>query len=112
MGGIYGLHNGAPERAIVEVKIWGRNDYDKAQQQVESCWTSDVAVGAVAQLSDSEVSDWPEKYQRDCLGAADKVERLSVDDSLIRAVFMCNSTTFDGQTARVGHFLLRVPRKN
>jgi len=37
---------------IVEVKIWGRNDYRDAHRQVASYWTDEVATGAVVQLTD------------------------------------------------------------
>ena len=32
---------------LIEVKIWGRNDYRKVQEQIESYWSADVAAGAV-----------------------------------------------------------------
>ena len=32
--------NGSADLALVEVKIWGRNDYRDVQRQVESYWTS------------------------------------------------------------------------
>lgn len=104
-------HNGAPERALVEMKIWGRNDFMEAQKQIESYWTQEVTVGAVVQITDVERPDWPEQYRARCLENVDRVDELPLADSPIRAGFACTSTTPDGQTARVDHFLLRLPRR-
>ncbi len=103
--------NGAGEVAIVEVKIWGRNDYDEAQRQVESYWTAGVVAGAVAQITDAEIDDWPQAYRRRCLGQAASVEARNVADSPIRARLAVTSETVDGLKARVEHFLLRLPRR-
>ncbi len=97
---------------MFEVKIWGRNDYQEAQHQIESYWSAEVEAGAVVQLTDAEIPDWPERYQRQCLeptGVA--IEPQSTSDSPLRARFSCTSTTADGLTARVDHFLLRISRR-
>ncbi len=103
--------NGGSETAVVEVKIWGRNDYRQAQRQVESYWTRDVAAGAVVQITDAEVPDWPTDYRRTCLEGVD-VEERSTEGSPIRARFTCGSTTPDGLETRVEHFLIRLPRRS
>lgn len=99
------------ERAVVEVKIWGRNDFREVHRQVESYWIKRVVAGAVVMLTDRELPDWPNQYARECLGH----ERLDVrhrdlPDSPIREVFSCTSKTPDAMTARVEHYLLRLPR--
>lgn len=103
-------HNGSPERAVVELKIWGRNDFKEAHHQIESYWTRDVAAGVVVQLTDADLSDWPERYRQDCLAGL-RVEELELGDSPIRAAFACDSQTPDGQEVKVHHFLLRLPRR-
>ena len=104
--------NGAEESAVIEVKIWGRNDFQQAQRQVESYWTSEVGAGAVVQLTDTEIPDWPERYRRQCLEPLGvTIEPRVMSESSIRARFSCRATTADGLTARVDHFLLRLSRR-
>ncbi len=102
--------NGDTKVVVLEVKIWGRNDYKEAQRQVESYWTVDVAAGAVAQLTDQELADWPERYRRECLEPP-VAEAVAVDGTPVRARFRASSTTADGLEAEVDHFLLRLPRR-
>lgn len=103
---------GVEERGVVEIKIWGRNDYRDVQRQVESYWTAGTAVGVVVMLTDVEIADWPAAYRRDCLPAdgADVRESRS-PGSPVLARFSCSSTTADGLPAAVDHFLLRIPRR-
>ncbi|MCP4545089.1 MAG: hypothetical protein GY835_01330 [bacterium] len=105
--------NGSGEVVVIEVKIWGRNDSREAQSQVESYWTAEVAAGAVVQLTDREVRDWPEIYRDECLSRhAMTVDLYPVSGSPLRAQFTCVSETADGLTAHVDHFLLRLPRRS
>ncbi len=105
--------NGTSEIAILEVKIWGRNDYREAHRQVESYWTSEVSTGAVVQLTDAELHDWPERYRRECLEPLGEVtvDEHPVGDSPIRTRFTCASSTADDVSVRIDHFLLRLPRR-
>ena len=104
--------NGGEEIVVLEVKLWGRNDYKDAHRQVESYWTDGVVAGAVVQLTDAELPDWGERYRRECLEPLGVgVEEVAVGDSLIRAQFRCSSTTSDGFAVVVDHFLLRLPRR-
>jgi hypothetical protein len=104
--------NGAAEAAIIEVKIWGRNDYREAQRQVESYWTVGMTAGAVVQLTDAEITDWPDRYRRECLEACGgEVEELSSEGSSIAARFRCVTTTADGVEVAVEHFLVRLLRR-
>ena len=104
--------NGSPEVAVIEVKIWGRPGFREVHRQVESYWTAEVAAGAVVQLTDAELPDWPETYLRDCLGGQDiAAESLPVADSPLRGHFAATSTTPDGLGATVDHLLLRLPRR-
>ncbi len=105
-------YNGSAEWAVIEVKIWGRNDYQEAQRQVESYWTSEVGAGAVVQLTDAQLPDWPERYCRQCLEPLGvSIEPQPTSESPIRARFSCRATTADGMTAHVDHYLLRLSRR-
>ena len=103
--------NGDRETLVVEVKIWGRNDYREAQRQVESYWTQDVVAGAVVQLTDADISDWSDRYSEECLDGL-SIERISTEDSPIRGHFRCKSQTADGLQVVVDHFLVRLARRD
>ena len=104
--------NGSEKIAVVEVKIWGRNDYQDVQRQIESYWSTGVAAGAVVMLSDAVVSTWPEEYRRKCLDHSGlDVQTKSSETSAVAAWFSCTSATVDGMLAQVEHLLLRVPRR-
>jgi len=106
--------NGDEQTAVVELKIWGRNDYQEAHRQVEGYWTHDVVAAAVVQLTDAELTDWPERYRRECLEplGARIEEGTMAEGSPIRARYLCVSSTADGLEARVDHFLFRLPRRS
>ncbi|MCP4654031.1 MAG: hypothetical protein GY856_01295, partial [bacterium] len=96
-----------------ELKIWGRNDYQEAQRQIEGYWTDDMAIGAVVQLTDAELADWPERYRHKCLeplGVHVELQDL-MEGSPVRARLRCVSATADGLETVVEHFLLRLPRR-
>jgi hypothetical protein len=102
--------NGDTEVVVVEVKIWGRNDYKEAQRQVESYWSADVVAGAVVQLTDLDFDDGAQRYRRECLDPP-AAEEVSVEGTPLRARFKVSSTTADGLKAQVSHFLVRLPRR-
>jgi hypothetical protein len=103
--------NGHSEVALIEVKIWGRNDDQDVQRQIEDYWTRDVRAGAVVQVTDAELPHWPEDYRGKCLADV-RCEEVPTEGSPIRARFACTSTTSDGLDVRVEHFLLRLPRRS
>lgn len=103
--------NGSSEIAVVEVKIWGRHDFRDAQRQIESYWTADVEAGAVVQITDLEIEDWPRVYQDRCLAEAADVETRLESDSPIQARFGVTSRTSNGLMTHVEHFLLRLARR-
>ena len=106
--------NGSRQRAIAEVKIWGRNDYLDVQRQVESYWTSDVEAGAVVMISPSPPADWPAVYRDRCLRdrylpsartAASDTPAHEVPGSPAGARFH-RLTARSAGTGQVDHFLL------
>ncbi|HEX9730445.1 MAG TPA: hypothetical protein VGG06_00480 [Thermoanaerobaculia bacterium] len=103
--------NGSRERAVVEVKIWGRHDYQEVHRQVASYWSADTVAGAVVMLTDKEIPDWPETYERKCLdqAASPVVLELPVE-SQVQAAWITTGKTADGVTMDVDHLLLRLAR--
>jgi hypothetical protein len=102
--------NGGAERAIVEVKIWGRNDYQHVQQQVESYATVGVAAAFVVQITDRELPDWEASYRKSCLVGLD-AEEVTTEGSPIRCRFRVRSTSEDSLSVEVDHLLLRLSRR-
>ncbi len=103
--------NGSTEIMLVEVKVWGRNDYRQAQRQIESYWTGDVGFGAVVQLTDAELPDWPERYRRECLEPVGlESEADTMAGSPIRARFSTRSSA-SGAEIPVDHYLVALPRR-
>jgi hypothetical protein len=103
--------NSAHEYGVIEVKIWGRNDYRDVHRQVESYWTGGVVAGAVVMLADVEISGWAAAYRKDCIPLGVEVTEHSGGDSAVTAKFVCTSATADGLRTIVDHFLLRIPRR-
>ena len=101
--------NGSEELAIVEVKIWGHNDYRDVQRQVESYWTSGVAAGAVVMVSDAPPDDWPAVYRDRCLAANDSPPEASGSHerpgSPVQS-WISTRGVAGGDQVRVDHFLL------
>ncbi len=104
--------NGKREWAVVEVKIWGRNDFREAQRQIESYWSAEVTAGAVVQITDAEIADWPDSYRASLEPRVERVEVEPLPDSPVRARLTAVSRTADGVDVRVDHFLLRLPRRS
>ena len=107
--------NGARETAVVEVKIWGRHDYREAHRQVVSYWTAETAAGAVVQLTDAALPDWPERYRRDCLEplAPDvSIEQLATERLPLAAHFSATSAGAGETSIRIDHLLLRLARRS
>ena len=96
---------------VIEVKIWGRGDYENVQQQIEGYWSANVTSGAVVMITDSEIPDWPAVYRQRCLDPLNLESASQPETSPpISARFSCTSQTRDGLRAHVDHFLLRIPR--
>ncbi len=104
--------NGSGEVVVIEIKIWGRNNYLDAQQQIESYWSAQVGAGAVVQITDAKIPDWPESYQRHLATQVSSVDCEMQPLSPIRARLTCETETADATTIQVDHFLLRLPRRS
>ncbi len=104
--------NGSEEHVLVEVKIWGRHDFQRVHQQVLDYWTAGARAAAVVMITDADLADWPAVYSATCLvpqGVAAEAE--SVAGSPVRARFAATSRTSDELLADVDHYLLRLPRR-
>jgi len=108
---VKGRHGTLPrEVAVVEVKIWPRNDYDAVHDQVASYWSAEVAAAAVVMLSDAKIDAWPDDYRAKCLSASGLMVEARPEARPLRAVLTARSTTAEGTAICVDH-LLRLPRE-
>jgi hypothetical protein len=101
---------GANERVVIEVKIWGRGNYQEANRQVESYWSADIAAGAVVMITDQEIINWPDLYRQSCLVPLGLQIESESSRPPLSAQVACTTKTPDGLTTRVDHFLLRIAR--
>jgi hypothetical protein len=101
----------ADEYAIVELKIWPRNDYEKIHSQVESYWSRDVTAAACVMISDRDAGGWADEYIAKCLADGRLTVTPSVPQPPIVGSFDVRSTTPDGVPAVVRHELLRLARR-
>lgn len=102
---------GRDDLGLIEVKIWGRNDYDGIHHQLCSYWSSHVRVGAAVMLTTSDLPNWGSDYKATCLGGPGLVITEQAVCPPVRAHFIVESRTPDGVTARVHHLLLRIPKR-
>lgn len=99
----------AGEVAVVELKIWGRNDYLEIHTQVASYWSSSATAGAAVMITDAALPAWATTYRKDCLSACTTVDDLT-PTAPGRPAFHAGSRTLEGAHVGVDHFLVRLPR--
>jgi len=104
--------NGGHEVAVVEVKIWGRNDYREVHHQLASYWTANTVAGAVVMLTDREIAEWPTVYWNQCVPQGVLPTVTTEKASPIQARLSYSAATPDAMIARLDHFLLRLPRRH
>lgn len=105
-------HPTQPGEAIIEVKIWGRNDYEDVHAQVEGYWSSQTTVGAVVMLTERALADWSQTYKESCLNKAGyEFTAVPTAGTSVSGHWSCTSKTIDGLEAQVDHFLLRIARR-
>lgn len=99
------------ECAVVELKIWPRNDYEDLHRQIEGYWSRGVTAAAGVMLSDRDASGWPDEFVRKCLSRPDLDVQPAATVAPIAAAFDVRSTTPDGARTLVRHLLLRLARQ-
>lgn len=95
--------------ALIEVKLWGRNDYKEIHTQVTSYWSDGVEVLATVMVSDVQYPTWPEEFVKKCLeGRVTSYQRMPPPDA-IAGHFLASTTGCPVQ--EVDHFLLRLAKR-
>jgi len=92
------------EKAIVEVKIWPRNDYKDIHDQVVSYATGGVAALATVMIAETKNPTWQEEYAQACLVG-------KVDSHAWHPLSLPLHGYFEARTGPhvVHHFLLQLP---
>jgi hypothetical protein len=96
------------ESAIVEVKIWGRNDFDMIHDQITSYAAKGVTALATLTITDSKDTNWKEEFRSRCL--AGKVDGVPVWKPLeppLEGYYEARSGSH-----LVEHFLLRLASRS
>lgn len=96
--------------AVVEVKIWERNDYAEIHSQVQGYWAPDVSAAAAVMLTDQDLAAFGAKYRATCLSDPALVVTEEAAEPPLRGHFSVGSKHPDGFDVLVDHLLLRIPR--
>jgi len=92
--------------AVLEVKIWGRNDYKDIHKQVLGYWSDQTTVGMAITLTDRDITDCADQYLGACL---ENVPADPKEHSFpLQGFFHCRHDAVD---AGIDHLLLKLPRK-
>lgn len=93
--------------AIIEVKIWGRNDYETAHNQVCSYAGAESWGVHVVMIADRAVTE--EEYEAAVL-TGQMFDRRT-PPNLLAGAWRVAGTSQDGAALHVEHWLVRVPRR-
>ncbi len=99
------------EWVVIEVKLWGRNDYDDIHAQVRSYWTDGVNALATVMVADLKDEDWAAIYEEKCLKAKSLTyeQKPQLPVPVLTAHFVART---DGCAVQeIDHFLLRLPKR-
>jgi Holliday junction resolvase-like predicted endonuclease len=94
---------------VVEVKIWGRNDYADIHSQVTSYWTKDVVALATVMVADHQDQNWAAEYANKCLNGKVESHNHKEPSPALAGHFVARSN--DCPVEETDHFLLQLPKR-
>ena len=103
---------GRPDVAVIEVKIWGRNDYRDIHAQVCSYWSADVVAGFAITLSASPPDEWPATYVAECLDAVTLDASFTETSSILAGHKRAWTASQAGMQMNVEHMFVAVPHRD
>lgn len=98
------------EVAIVEMKIWGRNDYEGIHEQVTGYWTSGVTALATVMVGKLQDADWPDKFATQCQDGKTPDYSKQPHPSALAGYFVAKTPPSCGVN-EVDHYLLRLAKR-
>jgi len=100
---------------VIEVKLWGRNDYKEIQAQVERYWSHSVEVLATVMIADHKgapkIANWPQDYAKACLVDHKIPYEDPTPPSPVLAAYFVADTMSDLPVAHVDHLLLSLAHR-
>jgi len=100
-------HRNFGGHALIEVKIWPRNDFTAIHDQVCSYDADDAVAWATVMVFAGKVNNWPACYKEKCLAGATSVEELPIPPSDFVVGFAAKGGARPGLV--VEHFLVALP---
>jgi hypothetical protein len=94
---------------VVEVKIWGRNDYAEIHSQVTSYWTKDVVALATVMVTDHQDQGWADEYDKKCLDGKVTSYDRKAPSPMLSGHFIARSDIC--LVEETDHFLLQLPKR-
>jgi hypothetical protein len=101
-------HNGLHGHALIEAKIWPRNDYKDAQSQLDAYRVSDSVHAVVVMLGNRETAGWADDYERECLAACAFSRRPTPADLV--GHWHVETATASGPQ-QTTHFVVQIPKR-
>jgi hypothetical protein len=100
---------GVHGHAVIEMKIWPRNDYNHIQSQLEAYRVSDTVHAIAVTLGAREIAGWADAYERECL-AGYTVSRRATPPDLVGwwRVETSNPASSPQQTT---HLIVQIPKR-
>lgn len=100
---------GSRSHAIIEVKLWPRNDYDETQQQVDAYRVSDTHHAAVVVFGTRKVAGWAKDYEDACLAGCSFVRQPTPPDLV--GSWRVEAADAAGVSRRTQHFVVQIPKR-
>jgi hypothetical protein len=95
--------------AVIEIKLWGRNDHEVIHLQVTDYWSDGVEALATVMVADLHDQNWPDTYEEKCLRNKVPHHERRNPPAAVTGHFVAR--TEGCPVPQVDHFLLRLPRR-
>jgi hypothetical protein len=100
---------GMTGHVVLEVKLWGRNDYETIQRQLDDYWVSDTLHGVAVMLGKRDSVGWNRDYEQACLPPGDFLALETPQDLVGR--WRVELPDGSGAPRRTDHFLVQLPKR-
>jgi len=101
--------HGLNGHAVIEVKIWPRNDYKEIQAQLDAYRVSDSVHAIAVMLGARKADRWAEDYVRECLTGCSSSECSTPPDLV--GCWRVETLSPADRPLRTTHFLVQIPKR-
>jgi hypothetical protein len=102
--------NGRDGHALIEMKIWPRNDYKDIQSQLDAYRVSDTVHAVAVTLGAREAAGWADEYEHECLAGC-TVSRRPTPPDLVGCWRAETSKLANGDRQTTTHFVVQIPKR-